>query len=58
MSKQTSYLVAVVLFGVVGCSDHDASTQTQVGNCEGLREAERGRPVTFPVRQTRRCSHL
>lgn len=32
-----SYLVAIVLFGVVRGRHHDTSTETQVGNCERLR---------------------
>lgn len=32
-----SYLVAIVLFGVVRGCHHDTSTQTQVGNCERLQ---------------------
>lgn len=38
--EEFGYLIAVVLFGVVGGGHHDASTETQVRNRERLRRAE------------------
>lgn len=45
-----SYLVAIVLFGVVRGRHHDTSTQTQVGNCERLQwEWEKDNSTSYMI---------
>lgn len=41
---EVRYLVAIVLFGVVGGRHHDPTTQTQVRHCERLQREEASSP--------------